>query len=80
METAAGPASMRIGFTKQLLTAHGGLAAWSAYVAVIGLREQSRAVLPHTPRSPNAYDEVDPERETAGTGWLVMVRTGKVNT
>ena len=25
-------------------------------------------------------DEVDPERETAGTGWLVMVRTGKVNT
>jgi hypothetical protein len=24
--------------------------------------------------------EVDPERETAGTGWLVMVRTGKVNT
>jgi SNF2 family DNA or RNA helicase len=26
------------------------------------------------------HDEVDPERETAGTGWLVMVRTGKVNT
>ena len=24
--------------------------------------------------------EVDPERETAGTGGLVMVRTGKVNT
>ena len=24
--------------------------------------------------------EVDPERETAGTGWLVMDRTGKVNT
>ena len=24
--------------------------------------------------------EVDPERETGGTGWLVMDRTGKVNT
>ena len=26
------------------------------------------------------FSEVDPERETAGTGWLVMDRTGKVNT
>jgi|GEM_PF-4988777 hypothetical protein len=26
------------------------------------------------------YGEVDPERETGGTGWLVMDRTGKVNT
>ena len=26
------------------------------------------------------YSEVDPERETGGTGWLVMDRTGKVNT
>ena len=59
VETAAGPASMRIGFTEQRLTAHGGLAAWSAYVAEIGLREQLRAVLPHTPSSPNAYDPTD---------------------
>jgi predicted N-acetyltransferase YhbS len=28
----------------------------------------------------DAQFEVDPERETGGTGWLVMDRTGKVNT
>ncbi len=28
----------------------------------------------------NWHYEVDPERETGGTGWLVMDRTGKVNT
>ena len=34
---------------------------------------------PATLRAPK-QPEVDPERETAGTGWLVMERTGKVNT
>ena len=50
---------MRIAFTEQRLTAHGGLAAWSAYLSEIGLREQLRAVLPHAPSSPNAYDPTD---------------------
>ncbi|BET69505.1 hypothetical protein ASA1KI_44230 [Opitutales bacterium ASA1] len=56
---ADGAASMRIGFTDQRLTAHGGLAAWSVYVQEIGLREQLRERLPHRPSSPNAYDPTD---------------------
>jgi hypothetical protein len=51
--------SMRIGFTDQRLTAHGGLAVWSSFVTKIGLREELRKVLPHAPTSPNAYDPVD---------------------
>ena len=33
-----------------------------------------------TPKTALVTSEVDPERETGGTGWLVMDRTGKVNT
>ena len=50
---------MRIGFTDQRLTAHGGLVVWSAYLAEVGLRSQLRALLPHAPVSPNAYDPTD---------------------
>ena len=50
---------MRIGFTDQRLTAHGGLVAWSAYVAEVGLRRRLRAALPHAPQSGNAYDPTD---------------------
>ena len=50
---------MRIGFTDQRLTAHGGLAVWTRFITERGLREQLRAVLPHTPTSPNAYDPCD---------------------
>lgn len=50
---------MRIGFTDQRLTAHGGLAVWTRFITERGLREQLRAVLPHTPTSPNAYDLVN---------------------
>ena len=57
--TKDGVKSMRIGFTDQRLTAHGGLAVWSRSVTERGLREQLRAVLPHTPTSPNAYDPCD---------------------
>jgi hypothetical protein len=59
VERAQGVASMRIGFTDQRLTAHGGLAAWSAYLAEVGLRGRLRAALPHAPRSGNAYDPTD---------------------
>lgn len=59
LSTKAGVKSMRIGFTDQRLTAHGGLAVWSRFVAEVGLREQLRAVLPHAPTSPNAYDPTD---------------------
>jgi len=57
--TKDGVKSMRIGFTDQRLTAHGGLAVWTRFVTERGLREQLRAVLPHAPTSPNAYDPTD---------------------
>lgn len=50
---------MRIGFTDQRLTAHGGLAVWTRFVTEAGLREQLRKVLPHAPSSPNAYEPTD---------------------
>ena len=59
LSTQDGVKSMRIGFTDQRLTAHGGLAVWTRYVTERGLREQLRAVLPHAPTSPNAYDPTD---------------------
>jgi hypothetical protein len=57
--TKDGVKSMRIGFTDQRLTAHGGLAVWTRFITERGLREQLRAVLPHAPTSPNAYDPTD---------------------
>lgn len=57
--TKDGVKSMRIGFTDQRLTAHGGLVVWTRFVTEAGLREQLRAVLPHTPTSNNAYDPTD---------------------
>lgn len=57
--TKDGVKSMRIGFTDQRLTAHGGLVAWSRFITEAGLREQLRAVLPHAPQSNNAYDPTD---------------------
>src|SRR5690606_33212313 len=39
--------------------AHGGLAVWTRFITERGLREQLRAVLPHRPTSPNAYDPCD---------------------
>ena len=57
--TKNGVQSMRIGFTDQRLTAHGGLAVWTSFVRESGLREKLATVLPHAPTSPNAYDPVD---------------------
>ena len=57
--TKNGVKSMRIGFTDQRLTAHGGLAVWTRFITEQKLREELRAVLPHTPTSPNAYDPCD---------------------
>jgi hypothetical protein len=57
--TKSGIKSIRIGFTDQRLTAHGGLAVWSRFITERGLREELRTVLPHAPSSPNAYDPTD---------------------
>ena len=51
--------SIRIGFTDQRLTAHGGMIVWSHFLHQQGFRKQLRAVLPHCPSSPNAYDLSD---------------------
>ena len=57
--TKDGVKSIRIGFTDQRLTAHGGLAVWTRFITERKLREQLRTVLPHEPTSPNAYDPCD---------------------
>jgi len=57
--TKDGMKSIRIGFTDQRLTAHGGLAIWTRFITERGLRAQLRTVLPHVPTSPNAYDPCD---------------------
>lgn len=57
--TKDGVKSIRIGFTDQRLTAHGGLAVWTRFITERGLRAQLRSVLPHEPTSPNAYDPCD---------------------
>jgi len=51
--------SIRISFTDQRLSAHGGLAVWSHFLHQKKFREQLRQVLPHAPESPNAYDPTD---------------------
>ena len=57
--TKAGDSSIRISFTDQRLTAHGGMVIWSHHLKQRGVRQQLREVLPHEPSSPNAYDPTD---------------------
>jgi hypothetical protein len=56
IDTKNTTSSIRIGFTDQRLTAHGGMILWSHFLHQQGFRKQLRAVLPHCPSSPNAYD------------------------
>jgi Transposase DDE domain group 1 len=51
--------SIRIGFTDQRLTAHGGMVLWSHFLQQKRFRQRLRKVLPHQPTSPNAYDPSD---------------------
>jgi Transposase DDE domain group 1 len=51
--------SIRISFTDQRLTAHGGMVVWSHFLHQKRFRRQLREVLPHCPTSPNAYDPTD---------------------
>lgn len=59
VDTLRGRTSIRIGFTDQRLTAHGGMAAWSHFMTQLGARRRIREALPHDPTSPNAYDPAD---------------------
>ena len=59
IDTREAAPSIRIGFTDQRLTAHGGLIVWSHFLRQKRFRQQLRQVLPHDPTSPNAYDPTD---------------------
>ena len=59
IDTAAGCPSIRIGFTDQRLTAHGGMVVWSHFLHQKRFRHELTQVLPHDPTSPNAYDPTD---------------------
>ena len=59
LDTKNGASSIRISFTDQRLTAHGGMIVWSHFLHQKRFRQQLREVLPHAPSSPNAYDPTD---------------------
>lgn len=59
LDTKDATSSIRISFTDQRLTAHGGLIVWSHFLHQKCFRRQLREVLPHAPTSPNAYDPTD---------------------
>lgn len=50
---------MRVSFTDQRLTAHGGLVVWSRFLHECGFRRAVAEVIPHRPTSNNAYEPVD---------------------
>ena len=57
--TTNGPQSMRISFTDQRLTAHGGMVVWSQFLHQSAFRTQLAQVLPHAPKSNHAYDRAE---------------------
>lgn len=59
LDTKDATSSIRISFTDQRLTAHGGLIVWANFLHQKRFRHQLRQVLPHAPTSPNAYDPTD---------------------
>lgn len=59
LDTKDTTSAIRISFTDQRLTAHGGLIVWSHFLHQKRFRQQLRQVLPHDPTSPNAYDPTD---------------------
>jgi len=59
IDTKDATSSIRISFTDQRLTAHGGMIVWSHFLHQKRFRHQLRELLPHCPTSPNAYDPTD---------------------
>ena len=55
MEAKDASPSIRISFTDQRRTAHGGLVVWSHFLHQKKFRATLAEPLPHTPSSPNAY-------------------------
>jgi hypothetical protein len=71
IDRAAGPSAIRISFTDQRLTAHGGLIVWSHFLRQKKFRTELSAALPHQPTSPNAYAPTD-----IALGYLGGILTG----
>jgi DDE family transposase len=63
--------SIRISFTDQRLTAHGGMILWSHFLQQKRFRSELRRVLPHQPTSPNAYVPED-----VGLGYMGGILCG----
>jgi hypothetical protein len=59
IDTKDRTSSIRISFTDQRLTAHGGTVVWSHFLHQKRFRQWLRESLPHEPISPNAYDPTD---------------------
>jgi len=59
IDTKDATTSIRISFTDQRLTAHGGMVVWSHFLHQKRFRQRLREVLPHRPTRPNAYDPTD---------------------
>ena len=55
VEDKNGSKSIRISFTDQRLTAHGGMVVWSHFLQQKKFRGELQKWLPHDPTSPNAY-------------------------
>jgi hypothetical protein len=63
--------SIRISFTDQRLTAHGGMILWSHFLHQKRFRTTLSEHLPHDPTSPNAYEPTD-----IGLGFLGGILAG----
>jgi hypothetical protein len=55
IDSKEGTPSIRISFTDQRLTSHGGMIVWSHFLQQKRFRAQLEETLPHEPTSPNAY-------------------------
>lgn len=55
IDAKGGCPSIRISFTDQRLTAHGGMILWSHFLHQHRFRCELGKVLPHEPTSPNAF-------------------------
>lgn len=71
IDATEGPSSIRIGFTDQRLTAHGGMVVRSHFLQQKGFRRELEQRLPHRPTSPNAYVPTD-----IGLGFLGGILCG----
>jgi len=59
IDTHHGSPSIRIGFTDQRLTAHGGMIVWTHFLRQQHFRQPLDHLLPHAPTSPNAFTPAD---------------------